>query len=858
MSARARAAALLLVLLWRPAPADVTLSGEQHIGDCNDNSATACAGFTPRDPQSRTSMSSTLVKFHLSTPVTITAVRLDGVLFQDRTQLEVHIQPLGSGKVLRAGTLSADTYTFVPSVILPTAGDYSIWIDGGCSSANADGSYFYDGCSGGNDDNDFGFNSITLVSADSNTSRMFSRRRHLGDGSEGDNDYGGRYYPDDAEATSLTLNFSLDANRRLTRIEVYSLRDINATGPRATVSVEGTPVGSLTAGSSAVSPFPIDTNVLLLGGIRSLTIATAAAADRDDISWDDIVLKFADTVVGGSPGLFNAVDTGSNGVSGTLSTKIAGAAPSIDVVALDPLGTAVNSTYTGTVTVQLMDATIDGAVDAFSGCHATWSEVFGQSVSLTFGLADLGRKALPAPFFSGALRRAALKITDATSGAIACATDRFALRPDRFDVTATQGSESTPGNVPLTNTGTSGLPRHRAGLPFTLTAVARDAAGAELAGYGGMPDTLQQTTAIAPATVDGTVTVGTWAASGATRTTDDARYDEAGAFTLLLRDKTFADIDLADTSEAGRWILGTADVGRFTPDHFAFAVTQAEFAPFCTTFTYAGQSFGYALAPVATVAAMSGHATPVVTRNYTEGALYKLPAVLPQSTFTASTGTLTTVLQANPDNAVANLGNGVAQVTLDAATQLRFVRGAPVAPFEADIAITLGVLGESDGIDFDTGTPGRFGEAAAGLGVNFTGGAKTVRFGRLAIDNAHGSERLDLKVPLRAEYWDNGFQPNAADTCTALNLANFNIVTTLTTTPSLSANAGGTWDLTLTAPGTPGQATITPDLGAAGLAWLRTDSDGNGVWNEDPTAIATFGISNDRQQRIFQREVVGF
>lgn len=864
---------LCAALVVSPAAADVVLSGSQHIGDCQDT-AGQCAGLTPPDPQSRNDMFNTLVKFHLSTTTTIEALRLDGAVWPDREQLQVHLQPLGGSTVFRPGTYSgaSDTYTFMPSVVLPP-GDYSVWVDGGCSTASG-GTHFHADCSSPGNDNDFGFSSITLVSAQVSTSRMLNRRRHIGDDAESDTgdadgDYDGAWYPDAPDGNSVSETFTLDANRRLSSVSFYSVRDLDSTS-YARVLVDGTQIGTLDAASSQISPLPIGTNLLLLAGAHILTVQTAGAPDRDDISWDDIVLKFADTGTSGTPGLFNAVDSGANAVTGALSTKAAAASPGIDIVALDALGSALNTGYTGTVTVELMDASVDGLVDPFSGCQSTWTAVAGASTTAVFAAADAGRVTLPAPFFSTTLRKAALRMTDGATGAVACSADRFALRPDHFLVTASQGTETTPGANLLNNTGATGLPRHKAGQPFTIQATAVDAAGAALAGYDGTLDTLHTTTALAPATVDGTVTTGAWIASGALRTTDEARYDEAGSFSLQLRDSTYADVDAGDTADAQRWITGTADVGRFIPDHFAFAydpATDAEFAPGCVGvgagFTYLGQPFGYAVVPTGTLTAMTGHSTPVVMRNYTSGALYKLTGIA-QSSFAAAVGTLQLVTLPNPDATLSVVGSGVTRVTLSPFTELRFVRGAPpAAPFAADVAIALGALSEGDDVIAVTPASPAFGDATPGNGVPFTGGANEVRFGRLVVGNAQGPEQHPLAVPIRTEYWDAGFQTHADDTCTPLAAGDFSMATGLSlVTPATLVTdppGGGTWTLTLTqtAPQAAGVATVTAVLGAS-FPWLQTDdADADANYDDDPTGLATFGLSSGQDRQIFQREVVG-
>ena len=56
----------------------------------------------------------------------------------------------------------------------------------------------------------------------------------------------------------------------------------------------------------------------------------------------------------------------------------------------------------------------------------------------------------------------------------------------------------------------------------------------------------------------------------------------------------------------------TGNVGRFFPDHFAVTRNSPTFNPACTagSFTYVGQPFAYATAPVLTVTARNASGNP--------------------------------------------------------------------------------------------------------------------------------------------------------------------------------------------------------------------------------------------------------
>jgi MSHA biogenesis protein MshQ len=215
----------------------------------------------------------------------------------------------------------------------------------------------------------------------------------------------------------------------------------------------------------------------------------------------------------------------------------------------------------------------------------------------------------------------------------------------------------------------------------------------------------------------------------------------------------------------------------------------------------------------------------------------------------------------------------VAEVRLAAGTFAMQRPATPELPYTAEIQIVLGALGEPDGVGFDPATPGRFGEAAPGNGVPFLGGAnaKQVRFGRIVVDNAHGSERLPLNVPLRTEYWagftgGSGFVASTGDGCTAPAAASVILtpdpagLATSVVPPVQGTSGTGIGRITLKAPDETGYAGVRLDLSSTNFPWLRGDWDNDGNWAEDgndPSGRASFGLFKDDERRIFQREVVG-
>lgn len=858
----ARAAVLLAAwLLALPARADVTLTGNHHTGDCDDAGG-GCTAFTPLDPVSRNQMFNYPVNFTLTTTTTIDKVRLDGAVDLDgklQIYLETRGTSLGSSSS-HFGTLSGSTFDLAPDLVL-APGEYVILPDGGCSESS--GSTFFYNCPGGKI-NDFGYTSITLESAQSGTAIMLNQRRHLGDNTDSaDDDYdftgtvsasNGEFYPDAIDGATIDLSFSLSANLRLTQVKFYRLRDVNTESPNNATTpkllVNGSQIGELTADGD---PFTLTlaNSLLLLAGTHTLRVESGLlGAQRDDFTWDDIVLVFTSTTASGTPGFFNAVDVGGAVLTGSITTKVAGGAFTLDLYALNGFGTGQDTGHAGTATVEVLNAADNsGAVDVY-GCRSSWTVAQSVPGTVTF---VAGKAQVSGTFLDAGLKEARIRVTDGTTGGRGCSIDNFAIRPSTFAVAPSQGSETTAGTAtPLTNAATSGLPRHRAGQPFTMVATALSANGVAVSSYDGTPDA--SATALAPATTNGTVTIGSWGAvSGGARQTDTARYSEVGPVTITLKDSNWASVDADDTAASQREFSGTADTGRFVPDHFR--VTEGTLAPACAVggFSYLGDTLTWATPAVTLTAESAGNTT---TLNY-EGALEKLPATLGAATYAALAGTLDTAGLADP--VIGAPTAGVATVTLSA---LSFVR-ALVGAFDAEIRIDLPAFTDEDGIA-TAESPIVLGALTAGSGVAFSGGAKAQRFGRLYFVPAYGSERLPMAVTLRAEYFDGVvFLHNAADACTTLATGDVTLAGIGGQTHTVIAGGNGLWTVTLTAPNVTGQASLSVDLASPpvtpAVAWplLQADADGNGTYAEDPAGTATFGLYAQDQRWIYQREVVG-
>jgi hypothetical protein len=555
----------------------------------------------------------------------------------------------------------------------------------------------------------------------------------------------------------------------------------------------------------------------------------------------------------GSVSGFDAVEVG-NARATNIYTKLAGTAFSLDILALSSNNIA--TTYTGTVSVKLVDATTGGGV-----CGSmTALQDLGS-----FSSFSSGRKTVTLTY-ANAARNAKIRINDATAGVTSCSTDGFSIRPTQFtSVTST-----------MTNTGTSSTPSAIAGSGnFTLTA------DTGLSGYDGTPKIdntgLQAHTG---AIQNGAVTGVFSAASSGAATGASFTYSEVGNFHLIgstpfvgdtvargVYDDTFTSVDGSDctndfsnTLSGGKYgckfgiTANSSYFGRFFPA--SFVLTASSITPACSTvsgFSYMGQGFTV----TANVQALNGATIPALTKNY-DGTFAPGVAV-----FAAENSNNGTDLSSRLTIPAGTWAAGVYTLNTATATFSRPVTTTSDATWGPYDSLLVGIrISDSDGPvissrDMDPTTTG----SCVSCSYKIMGTAMAMRMGRLQMQNAHGSELLNLPIPLEAQYWSGtAYLRNASDSCTTIPPSSLiysgfqsNLAACAThTVLSGTLNAGrASPSLKLTAPGNGknGSVNLAVNVGstasgstctssssssatAAGMAWFGTN----------PSAKATFGI----------------
>ena len=443
-----------------------------------------------------------------------------------------------------------------------------------------------------------------------------------------------------------------------------------------------------------------------------------------------------------------------------------------------------------------------------------------------------------------------------SAGLVMTGLDQFITKPAYFTL-------DIPGN-PGTAMDASGAVFLAAGVDFPITVSARNASGDITPNYGreATPESVLLTSLLVePAggnlpDIDGTF--GTFGEDC------DGNPAAAGTACGLFYWPEVGIIQLRPSVLDGNYlgagdVIGTTsnNVGRFIPDRFSVSATNGTLDDFCGGFSYTGQPIAYQDTPNYLLTAQA--ATGATTLNYT-GAFMKLTTagltIDPISSDASRLGsdgvTLTDLgrvagtpsLTDNADGTVTyEFGNDTFTYTKN--------DNAKIGPYDSDIQLTLSAASDTDGV------------SANGLPVNATPDSVEIRFGRLSLNNTHGSELIALSSPMFTEHYnDSGFyQSNSLDSCTSTDIAthySFTPSTGLSSTPgpALPVFVTGESALTFTAPGAgnTGFVDVITSI-STDLPWLLDDRDSDGDYDDEAEARVTFGIYEGSPQQIYFGEV---
>jgi hypothetical protein len=658
----------------------------------------------------------------------------------------------------------------------------------------------------------------------------------------------------------------------------WSADPVTFSGGQTQITLSKTTAGSVSLGGSVTAP------------------TAMSAVCYNGATSGDCTLAFSSNACA-----FDAAEAG-QGPGTPIFTKLAGTAFTVDVLALT--AGVINTGYTGTVTVDLVDMTGQAA----GTCDPAWTAIATPTTPTspyTFTLANAGRRTFTFNYANAAKN---VRVRMRSGATTACSSDNFAIRPTSFSVTSPDA----------TNTGSSGTPAIKAGAAFGLDA-------ASVNGYTGTALVNNyrvegHSGALQAGSVSGTFSPAS-AATSYVSTGTAFSYSEVGNFRFapwgVYDDGSFADVDRAKATPEcfidakvgtsvdpanpntldgnGKYgcYFGGASAssyfGRFTPDHFGVTGTLTNRSDLATpggTFSYMGEPMRHTL----TVTAYN--AGEGVTQNYA-GAYAKLDATTlgtGSNWFNTGCGGSTQCMGLGAMNDAATdtgLSGRLAINTSVASPTSSWTAG--VGTFTAHVALARAAATDgpyetlkfgamprdSDGVtlpgpaatdtthrvDFDATTGATLASNPDGTNERRYLYSTKTYFGRLHLYNTYGSELLAPRIEYRTEYWTgNRWATNTLDSATsfaAANLATGGL--TLSGIGALASGVGqisfakaavGAYDIAVNLGGTTADQscnTAHPATTAGNQPWLQgfwgapASCGSVAAWAQDPSARVRLG-----------------
>ncbi|MCU7834417.1 MAG: hypothetical protein KZQ83_04105 [gamma proteobacterium symbiont of Taylorina sp.] len=339
--------------------------------------------------------------------------------------------------------------------------------------------------------------------------------------------------------------------------------------------------------------------------------------------------------------------------------------------------------------------------------------------------------------------------------------------------------------------------------------------------------------------------------------------------------------DLTSYLSSGKNISTSKNnVGRFTPHHFDVIHNLPDFADSCTLFTYLEQPFYYNTAPVLTVTAKNKQGNTTI--NYDSGnsgaeGFWKLNSILERSFLDGHDTTPSATLSVTSAGSITLSGetdfDGIADIAQQSGItgdEFSYNKNGVEIPFNADIDITYSAaaLTDDDGVCYDPDNNTVCDEYNITISEDTTAVANELRYGRLIVDNAYGSEYQPLSnIRISSEYYNGvSFTLNLNDNCTLYDAAT-DIDWSLAAYSSNFSNgdisgvgsgtlSSGLSSFTLDQTSTPRKTGYVDYIFTAD-EWLKFnwDNDNGTTSDTSPAARASFGIFNRSKRLIYTREV---
>jgi hypothetical protein len=488
-------------------------------------------------------------------------------------------------------------------------------------------------------------------------------------------------------------------------------------------------------------------------------------------------------------------------------------------------------------------------------------------------------------------------VTDSTGvNTIAGTTNNFVVKPAKFVFSHVERVSDNFPNPAATSAGDGVF--IAAGEDFNVTVSAVNSLGQVTPNYGNetSADGISLTHAlVAPSSgTPGTLTGKLSKQSGGVFA-GTFSWDEVGIISLTAQ---VTDNDYLGTGPITKLLN---HVGRFTPDHFALSVDkEGSFVSVCEgitidmPFAYNGQMsivtpskgvLRYLEQPEIRITPNSKLGNH--TKNYTgdfnkltlsgvsrfmidDGTGKDVLAPISDTTQLGADETKKVRLTSNFNDGILTENLGVLSFQYNDSDDFFYLHeeNSEIAPFTSDINLAIASIIDGDAVTaIDEDGIGDT-ETASDTVITLNPSGKEIRFGRAFLDNSFGPETSPIGQVLSVEYFDGTkFVLADTDTCTQYNSANVSfgslndVGLTLASIPAVSGAFVDIDDL----PDGVTQQVVLPAVAAGNQGkveviytiypWLQYDWDRNGLFDENPTATATFGLFRGNDRIIYQREV---
>lgn len=363
-------------------------------------------------------------------------------------------------------------------------------------------------------------------------------------------------------------------------------------------------------------------------------------------------------------------------------------------------------------------------------------------------------------------------------------TNAFVTKPFDLRISAITKIDGSANPAATSASGTKFI---KAGEPFKVTAASYAANGAITQNFGKeiVPEGFRlDPLLIAPTggklgVLNGNTTAPANITNG-TAVLDAISWSEVGIVQLLPQ---IADSDYLGAGSA--WGIASQNVGRFIPDHFA--ISPVSITPGCSNqFTYFGQD-GASTAFTITAKNKADGTTQNYSGNYAANSYMKFNTSVRGSYRFSSSPSYTL------DPAATAISgtwiDGVGTINAKHIVRKPASRTAP-----ASLTFLAQPL-DDDGVTISL--------------PSAISSASDFRYGRLFIQNQHGSELIDMPMQVEAQYWDGkGYVRNALDSCSnvplqSISMKNYhgNLNACEARLTGVATLANGVQNMRLTAPG---------------------------------------------------------